>query len=59
MRTDPAAPAGVPRTILAHANAALDERVQNAPLVAWNVVVTDVLEIAPGRIEERLAFLNL
>lgn len=44
--------------VLAHGltREALDERVQEDPFVAEGVVSAEVLEIAPGRSDERLAF---
>lgn len=45
--------------ILAHntSRADLQVRVQEDPFVAENVVSADILEITPGRTDERLAFL--
>jgi uncharacterized protein YciI len=46
--------------ILAH-NASrreVEERVQNDPFVAEGVVQADILEVTPGRTDERLAFLK-
>lgn len=37
--------------------AALQERVNADPFVAENIVRAEILEIAPGRYDERLAFL--
>lgn len=45
--------------ILAHAatRGEIEARVQEDPFVAEGVVAADILEIAPGRTDERLAFL--
>jgi uncharacterized protein YciI len=46
--------------ILAHnvARPDLEARVREDPFVAEGVVLADILEIAPGRTDERLAFLK-
>lgn len=46
--------------VLAHnvSRADLEARVQEDPFIAENVVIADILEIAPGRLDERLAFLR-
>lgn len=46
--------------ILAHnsARADIEARVQDDPFVAEGVVTAEILEIAPGRTDERLAFLK-
>lgn len=46
--------------ILAHnvTRDALEGRVQEDPFVAENVVSADILEITPGRTDDRLAFLK-
>lgn len=46
--------------ILAHnaSRADVEARVQEDPFVAEGVVEADILEIAPGRTDERLAFLK-
>jgi uncharacterized protein YciI len=46
--------------ILAHnvSRANLEARVQEDPFVAKGVVSADILEIAPGRADDRLAFLK-
>jgi uncharacterized protein YciI len=46
--------------VLAHntSGADLETRLQQDPLVAEDVVTADILEIAPGRIDDRLAFLR-
>jgi len=46
--------------VVAHntTRAALDERVQADPFVAEGVVSPDIIEVAPGRTDERLAFLK-
>jgi uncharacterized protein YciI len=46
--------------ILAHGTtlAELEKRVSEDPFVAENVVTAEIIEIAPGRTDERLAFLN-
>ena len=46
--------------ILAHngTRADVEARVQDDPFVAEGIVTADVLEIAPGRVDERLAFLK-
>ena len=37
----------------------LQARVNNDPFVAENIVKADILEITPGQIDERLAFLQI
>lgn len=51
---------GAGGAVIAHnvSRADLDTRVQEDPFVAGNVVSADILEIAPGRLDERLAFLK-
>ncbi len=51
---------GAGGAVLAHnvTRADLQARVESDPFVAENVVSADILEIAPGRIDERLAFLK-
>lgn len=46
--------------VLAHgaARAELEARVRQDPFVAEGVVVAEILEIAPGRVDPRLAFLK-
>jgi len=46
--------------ILAHdmSRADIEARVAEDPFVAEGVVTADILEIAPGRIDDRLAFLK-
>ena len=46
--------------ILAHnaSRAAIEARVRDDPFVAEGVVSAEILEIEPGRIDERLAFLK-
>jgi len=46
--------------ILAHdvSRADVEARIEADPFVAEGVVTADVLEITPGRADERLAFLN-
>jgi uncharacterized protein YciI len=46
--------------ILAHniSRAGLEARVEEDPFVAEGVVTADILEITPGRTDERLAFLK-
>jgi uncharacterized protein YciI len=46
--------------VLAHnvSRADLEARVQDDPFVAAGVVGADILEIAPGRADDRLAFLK-
>lgn len=46
--------------VLAHntSRADLEARVQEDPFVVENVVTADILEIAPGRTDDRLAFLR-
>ena len=46
--------------ILAHGTtlAELRERVNDDPFVSEDVVSAEIIEIAPGRTDERLAFLN-
>lgn len=46
--------------ILAHtiSRSDLEARVQEDPFVAQGVVSADILEITPGRVDERLAFLK-
>jgi uncharacterized protein YciI len=46
--------------ILAHniSRADFESRVQEDPFVAQGVVTADILEIAPGRADDRLAFLK-
>ena len=46
--------------ILAHniSRAELDARVADDPFVAENIVSAEILEIAPGRVDERFAFLK-
>ncbi|MBJ3777331.1 YciI family protein [Acuticoccus mangrovi] len=50
---------GIGGAILAHeaSRAALERRVDEDPFVAQGVVVADILEVAPGRTDARLAFL--
>ncbi len=50
---------GVGGIVLAHGltREALDERVSEDPFVVEDVVSAEILEIAPGRTDERLAFL--
>jgi uncharacterized protein YciI len=45
--------------ILAHgiSRAQLDARVRDDPFVAHDIVAVDIIEIAPSRADERLAFL--
>ncbi|MCC2609823.1 YciI family protein [Neorhizobium petrolearium] len=47
-------------TILAHriSRSELDARVLDDPFVAEGIVSAEILEIAPGRTDERLAFLK-
>jgi uncharacterized protein YciI len=47
--------------VLAHntSRADLETRVQQDPFVVENVVTADILEIAPGRTDDRLAFLKV
>lgn len=47
--------------VLAHntSRADLETRIQQDPFVVENVVTADILEIAPGRTDERLAFLKV
>lgn len=46
--------------VLAHntSRADLETRIQEDPFVAEDVVTADILEIAPGRTDDRLAFLK-
>jgi uncharacterized protein YciI len=46
--------------ILAHnvSRDGLEIRIQEDPFVAEGVVSADILEVAPGRVDERLAFLK-
>lgn len=46
--------------ILAHnaSRSEVEERVQDDPFVAEGVVSADILEVTPGRTDERLAFLK-
>lgn len=46
--------------ILAHnaSRAEIETRVQEDPFVAEGVVQAEILEVAPGRLDERLAFLK-
>jgi uncharacterized protein YciI len=50
---------GLGGAVLAHGvtREALEERVQADPFVAQDVVEAEILEIAPGRADERLDFL--
>ncbi len=50
---------GLGGVVLAHGvtRADLETRVANDPFVAQDVVSADILEIAPGRADDRLAFL--
>ncbi|AQZ62190.1 unnamed protein product [[Actinomadura] parvosata subsp. kistnae] len=50
---------GLGGAILAHRTSReeLDERLQDDPFVAENVVSADIIDIAPGMADERLAFL--
>ena len=47
--------------VLAHntSRADLETRVQQDPFVVEDVVTADILEIAPGRTDDRLAFLKV
>lgn len=47
--------------VLAHNTSRVDleTRVQQDPFVVENVVTADILEIAPGRTDDRLAFLKV
>ncbi len=51
---------GVGGAVLAHnvSRADLEARVNEDPFVAEGVVSADILEIAPGRTDDRLAFLK-
>lgn len=51
---------GAGGAVLAHgvSREDLDVRLRQDPFVAAGVVSTDVLEIAPGRVDHRLAFLK-
>ena len=51
---------GLGGAILAHdvSLSALQDRVNEDPFVAQNVVNAEILEIAPGQADERLAFLQ-
>lgn len=51
---------GLGGAVLAHnvSRADLEARVNDDPFVAAGVVSADILEIAPGRTDERLAFLR-
>jgi len=53
-------PPGVGGAVLAHAvsRAEVEARVQQDPFVAQGVVAAEILEIAPGRVDPRLAFLK-
>lgn len=50
---------GLGGVVIAHFTSrdAIEERVRQDPFVAENVVSADILEIAPGRLDERLGFL--
>lgn len=50
---------GLGGVVLAHnvSHSALEERVKEDPFVAEDVVSAEILEIAPGRADDRLAFL--
>lgn len=52
---------GAGGAILAHNTSRndLEKRVQEDPFVAQGVVSADILEIAPGRVDDRLAFLTM
>lgn len=52
--------AGAGGAVLAHglSRDALERRLREDPFVAEGVVDADILEIAPGRLDERLAFLK-
>lgn len=52
---------GVGGAVLAHgaSRAELEARMQEDPFVAEGVVTAELLEIAPGRTDERLAFLKV
>lgn len=52
---------GVGGVVLAHniSRADLEARVQEDPFVAEGVVSAEILDIAPGRTDERLAFLKV
>ncbi|NRQ33070.1 hypothetical protein HII36_14645 [Nonomuraea sp. NN258] len=50
---------GLGGAVLAHGTslAELEKRVKEDPFVAENVVTAEIIEIAPGRADERLGFL--
>lgn len=50
---------GLGGAILAHNTslADLEQRVNEDPFVAQNIVTAEILEIAPGKVDERLSFL--
>ncbi|WP_298745121.1 hypothetical protein [uncultured Brevundimonas sp.] len=51
---------GIGGAVIAHgvSRADLEARIQEDPFVVENVVSADILEIMPGRTDERLAFLK-
>lgn len=51
---------GIGGAVLAHgvSRADLEARIQEDPFVVENVVSAEILEITPGRTDERLAFLK-
>lgn len=51
---------GMGGTVLAHglSRDGLEARLQEDPFVTEKVVEADILEIAPGRVDDRLAFLK-
>ncbi|CAO3411553.1 YciI family protein [Azospirillum largimobile] len=53
-------PGGAGGAVLAHGLSRddLDARLREDPFVAEQVVEADILEIAPGRVDDRLAFLR-
>lgn len=53
-------PGGAGGAVLAHniARDDLEARLQDDPFVAEKIVDADILEIRPGRVDERLAFLT-